>query len=490
MPRVLARSFGLLALIASNVAPYAGERGGFVETSSLPGRPAIAERTVAGDLREYFERTRRDFTIVDPRPSTARLRFEESSRGLPVDGSWRNSLAVADINEDGLPDLIAPPQRGDLAGTPHVFVQNRDHSWREWDGISWPRSLDYGSVAAADVNRDGHVDLIFGVHLSGIAVFLGDGRGGFTDASEGLPHDFGTRCVAVADVDRDGWPDLVALSEGPAAVRQPHSGARSALLRVYQNQRGRPWQMIDVSGAAAVAGDWLAVGDFNGDGLPDFVTSNIYFNSPEILYLSDGSLRWRAAGRGIFALYSNYFAVAAARLRRESRADGAVVSYGRAWPTSAVPEGVQPPAVRSAVGIDVVRWERGEPRIRTVARWPSQRPVWGLAAADFDGDGRVDLAYVDADRREVVFLVADRKGQFRRVTTEGIGIPPHTAYDLRAADIDGDGRPDIVLMFEAKSDSSTRNGSIRVYLNRSAAHRRPHGTATIGSFRHYSSRLH
>src|SRR5439155_2430386 len=129
------------------------------------------------------------------------------------------SIAVADMNGDGCPDIVAPPERGLANGIPSIFLGDCKGHWSFWKDVHWPFSLDYGSVVAADFNRDGKMDLAFGVHLTGVVVFLGDGKGNFTESNSGLPKDFPTRRLQVVDVDRDGYPDIVAISEGPSAVR-------------------------------------------------------------------------------------------------------------------------------------------------------------------------------------------------------------------------------------------------------------------------------
>ncbi|HVX29577.1 MAG TPA: VCBS repeat-containing protein, partial [Nitrolancea sp.] len=145
----------------------------------------------------YFRQTRSEFAQLTPPPANKAIKFVESSDGLPKTGSWRNSLAVADMNGDGLLDIIAPPERQG-GNIPAIFLGDGKGHWKYWDS-KWPFGLNYGSVVAADFNQDGKMDLAFGVHLDGVHVFLGDGKGNFTDSSEGLPRDFPTRRVIVAD---------------------------------------------------------------------------------------------------------------------------------------------------------------------------------------------------------------------------------------------------------------------------------------------------
>jgi len=93
-----------------------------------------------------------------------------------------------------------------------------------------------------------------------------------------------------------------------------------------------------------------------------------------------------------------------------------------------------------------------------------------VASADLDGDGKMDLVYTTysaADKREIVALLGDGKGGFTRATLDGVSAPRNATYDLKLVDVNGDGRPDIVVMYEADQTTafSPRNGSIRVFLN-------------------------
>src|SRR5204862_14345 len=58
----------------------------------------------------FFAKVRPQFTALTPPDSSETVTFVESSEGLPQSGSWRNSLAVADMNGDGFLDLVTPPE--------------------------------------------------------------------------------------------------------------------------------------------------------------------------------------------------------------------------------------------------------------------------------------------------------------------------------------------------------------------------------------------
>jgi FG-GAP-like repeat/EF hand len=115
-------------------------------------------------------------------------------------------VAVADLNGDGKPDIVATHDDASIA-TLHLgdgkgnFVQ-ANNSPLELGNRGW-------SVVPVDLNGDGKIDLAFGAE-HGVAVFLGDGRGGFRPAA-GSPFRSGrgTWRIEVIDVNHDSKPDFI-----------------------------------------------------------------------------------------------------------------------------------------------------------------------------------------------------------------------------------------------------------------------------------------
>ncbi|MGH9422534.1 MAG: FG-GAP repeat domain-containing protein, partial [Thermoanaerobaculia bacterium] len=188
------------------------------EAAAQPA-PAPPSRFSDSDIK-YLSDIRPGYLPLDPAKSDRTIRFAESSDGLPQTGSFRNSMAIADMNEDGFLDLVLPPQRGSSEGLPTIYLGDGKGHWKGWPATV-PHALDYGSVVVADFNKDGHMDMAFSVHLTGVYLYMGDGKGHFTEVYEGLPHDFPTRRLVVSDINQDGYPDLVAITEGPTVGQVP-----------------------------------------------------------------------------------------------------------------------------------------------------------------------------------------------------------------------------------------------------------------------------
>jgi len=438
---------------------------------------AQSPRYSESDLK-FFEILRPQYFPLDPPRNDRTIRFEESSDGLPQIGSFRNSMAVADMNEDDCPDIVLPPQRGGAEGLPAIYLGDCKGHWKGWPATV-PHVLDYGSVVVADFNKDGHKDMAFSVHLTGLFVYLGDGKGHFTEASEGLPHDFPTRRLIVADINHDGYPDLVAVTEGPTP--RPIEGEPHGPLIALINNKGKSWQAVNIAPPGVkTGGDWLSAGQFNEDGRTDFVIGSIYLSSRDIFYLSKGANEWaRLENKDDLIPWGAYFYGNAAGRITSKTHDDAIISYIRYWPSDLDPAVMPRPPLAEVTGIDRVSFAKDGTATRyPIARWGGHRPITGVALADVDGDGNLDIVYTDLARNEVVILLGDGKGGFTRAASEGISLLDLGLYDIKVVDVNGDKKPDVIVMYESGSStnaassalatpsSASSSGSVHVFLNR------------------------
>ncbi|MFL6246517.1 MAG: FG-GAP repeat domain-containing protein [Thermoanaerobaculia bacterium] len=422
----------------------------------------------------YFAKIRDDFEPLEPPKSSKKVKFEASSNGLPTSGSWRNHLAVADMNGDKFVDLIVPSQRGGESGTPTIFLGDGKGGWKQWNSVKWPGRIDYGGVAAADFNKDKKMDVAFAIHLKGLLILLGDGKGGFTVAHR--EDKFASRRILTTDVDGDGWTDVVALWEGPLARGADLRADDYSSLRAYLNRdKGQKWEGVNLSDAKRrVSGDWLAAGNFNGDKRPDFIGSSMYYNSIHNLYLSDAEPAKYTAFDDpevlVFPQRATYYAVTAAPFSSKTL-DDLIVTSVRRWPARVNPELLPPPPLQGVVSLDRVSFVSGKAKRTPVMRYEAGGAIAGLNHGDFDGDGNEDLMFTREIPREAVLLLGDGKGGFERAQLEGLVVAPQRNYDLGVADVNGDGRPDVILMYEAQTTTALaeKNGSIQVFLNRGVA---------------------
>ncbi|MCA9294911.1 MAG: VCBS repeat-containing protein, partial [Phycisphaerales bacterium] len=141
------------------------------------------------------------------------FRFTPSSDGLPDTGQWKCHPIFADFNEDGHMDMAAIPRLGKGV---RAWTGDGKGNWTESsNGLELDHRSCGGGVDFADVNNDGHLDICVGDHCQGVYVYLGDGAGSWLQvvgqlypeevAPEGRKELYrGTEDIATGDIDSDG----------------------------------------------------------------------------------------------------------------------------------------------------------------------------------------------------------------------------------------------------------------------------------------------
>ncbi|MBV8545289.1 MAG: VCBS repeat-containing protein, partial [Acidobacteria bacterium] len=153
----------------------------------------------------------------------------------------------------------------------------------------------------------------------------------------------------------------------------------------------------------------------------------------------------------------------------------------RYWPGDLDPKVMARPPLMETTAIDRLSFAKDGTATRyPIARWGGHRPVTGVALADVDGDGNLDVVYADSAQQQVVILLGDGKGGFTRANTDGLKLQDLGLYDIKVVDVNGDKKPDVVVMYESGASTSAvsgditptfaaRNGSVHVFLNRGVA---------------------
>jgi uncharacterized protein (TIGR03437 family) len=196
--------------------------------------------------------------------------------------------AIGDFNGDGRPDLLVwATGIGDLGQLGFaVRFGNGDGTFRPTGPLTpFTRTGDFAWAVAVDFNHDGKADVAQTSfrHFPSVFVWKSNGDGTFRDAElySLSSQATGAMRLAVGDFNRDGNPDFAVLAPG-----HPMSGVEIALGKVGGTfQTGVSYQLTDTS-ADSNAGNPLAVADFNGDGLLDVVEGFTF-----LLGNGDGSLQ-------------------------------------------------------------------------------------------------------------------------------------------------------------------------------------------------------
>jgi len=392
----------------------------------------------------------------------ASVTLEPFGTGLPQRGQWRNAFAIADINGDGILDLVhGPPRKG--RGWPVIFIGDGKGVFVRWAAARFPRlPFDYGSVVVADFDADGSADdIAIASHLRGLTVLIGDGKGAFSESGRGLGlrlpgtssgSSFCPGALVAIDWNKDGRIDLAGLAEGPSrlALRDGDAAAECG-IRVFLNE-GDAWRAVVLDQEdRSLTGRSLAVGDVDGDGRTDLLSGSATLGFTDLLKRNDaGQLDasgWKALPIPAQALVT---AVALADLDGNGRSDPILAisaAEGSTW--------------RNTLQVNL----SFPGRFETILISPDgQTSVFrALATGRVGHDGRVDLAAVDGEGALSVFR-AEKPGSFKLVAKES--APSWRAgcagYDVHLADLDRDGRDEIVASFAGEPTgigSNTRPSS-------------------------------
>ncbi len=300
-----------------------------------------------------------------------------------------SSVAIADVNGDGKPDIVVANQSSSSVG---VLLGNGDGTFQAAMTYNSGNYSDY-SVAVADVNGDGKPDIIVANFctssqyctsgLGSVGVLLGNGDGTFQAPVSYASGGDQAVSVAVADVNGDGKPDIIVANNCISGNGDECTDATGAVGVLLGNGDGAFRAAVTFGSGSDLAVS-IAVADVNGDGKPDLLVAN-YCAS-----LSSGSC-------------SN-----------QNGSVGVLLGNG---------DGTFQTAVTYSSGFDTV----------------------SVAVADVNGDGALDLLTAGACSTEelcVSVLLGNGDGTFR--TAVPYGSDNDIVRSVAVADVNGDGAPDLL----------------------------------------------
>lgn len=292
----------------------------------------------------------------------SRADFSALIQRNPAESDLSTSLEVADMNNDGIDDLITANLNSFVLppGSVSVLLGNGDGTFRP--SQQFPVSDGPIFARAADMNGDGYIDVVATNSRSNtVSVLLGNGDGTLQSARD-FPTGGYPRKLAIGDFNEDGFPDVLVTD---------YDTYTCSLLMGNGDGTLQPRIFL-----AAAAGD-VVVGRLNGDSHLDLVACTSGFNTAQV-FVGSGNGTFTSAGSLNLAM--NSFDLKLADLNLDGTQD--VVALGQ--------QGDNPQTVS-------IFLNHGDATFEPRSEFTIRREPTGMAVGRLDSDQLPDI--VIADRR-------------------------------------------------------------------------------------------
>lgn len=339
-------------------------------------------------------------------------------------GKAPGPITVADVNHDGRPDIIVGSMDG---GIVTVLLGDGNGQFAPAQGSPFPCNANPNDIAVADMNGDGHPDLVIAnTQTPYITVLLGDGKGGFTPAAhspfatKSFPHPHG---VVVGNFTADGRPSVITDSWGHNQILLLESDGKGNLLLPG---KFFPANLHTDSGVRAA--------DFNRDGKMDIVTVNQTANVVGLL-LGDGHGNFRRAPGSPFPAGDTPWSFDVGDVNGDGNPDVAIIPYERDMRD------------RKNLGVTVLLGDgkgalstmRGSPFSLQGCAGPSRVAI-GNVAGHRAGELR-DVVVSCAQNNKLFFFISAKSGTFT-VSTRSM---PTGWGGLALGDLTGKSKDDVLV---------------------------------------------
>jgi FG-GAP-like repeat len=412
---------------------------------------------------------------VLPPLSAVRLRFQESSAGLPTAGFWRQNFAVADLEGDGQLEIVTPPARL-TPGQLRAF-KLRNGSWTALPlKFDMPEGARFGNggVAAADIDGDGKVDLVAVLHGPSGGPLIAYNLGGlhFRVETKGIPRAISSRSVAIGDLDGNGRLDLVTLSDtpeytlkdklnvNPTAMDPVESGLEPGYdMRSFLQAADGTFSENHVGLDSACFGYAVAVWAKPPDGGEPFFASDCrYRGRTMVIYGFDREAKsFHRVGVDFAEAWAIHTGV---DLGLYKGFPAAFMGYAKAGPGDL-------PKKMDGAGVSIYYREGGEWKRKRVLKFLHAYAALsqGIGVGDLDGDGLDDVVWADNTNHRLRVFFQQPDGGFEELDSALEPTFENRSTCVRVADIDGDGKKDVILMYETGTLEKTRSGGLRFFRN-------------------------
>ena len=355
---------------------------------------------------------------------------------LVASASQASSLAIADLNADGKPDLVFSSE--DSHDDPEVSVALGAGDGTFGPAVAYPAGR-AGPIVIGDANGDGIPDIV----TAGVTIWFGDGKGGFPTRRDVLldTQDYPEESLIVTDFDGDGIADIVAVSGSETGDGSVIAGdALSVLFGLGRGTfAGPPVSLVPNFLASDEQLTAVAAADLDGDGIPDLVLADSSINVTVLKGAGNGSFQSTVS----FPVAEPPSTIAFADFNHDGNLDFAVVGSG------------------AIAGIEVVLG-KGAGAFQPPLQIQTPTGAYAFAVGDFNGDGTPDLAvllsqYALGKSDAVQIMLGNGDGTFSVKTTYPAG-PFATA--IAVGDFNGDGKLDLIAADMGTDAQNYQDGNL------------------------------
>ena len=331
---------------------------------------------------------------------------------------------VGDFNGDGISDVIFSADDGSGTMTLTDYLGSATGTFTAVLPSPGPLTGAPLGMVTGDVDLDGKVDVVIAVP-NGYTVLLGGGDGKFPRRSDVVLTNTSVRALALADLNADGKLDLVLgiitnsgtsiavlLGNGDGTFQAPVLYPAPATLFAFAG--------YGVSGFGEIR-----IADVNKDGKPDVLV--VGETAGLIVYLNGGSGTLLAPTT--FAVPTFNHSLVLGDVNNDGNLDAVVGGSGATFDASSNPSSPT----------DNIHLLLGDGKGGFAAPVGVVAPAvgrYGLALADFDGDGKLDIAATNLNHG--VFIIKGL-GDGTFVGPQQVDLPPQ-GWDLSAIEVDGPGK--------------------------------------------------
>jgi hypothetical protein len=382
--------------------------------------------------------------ITEP---TASVEFTQTNIKL---GESPGGIATADFNGDGQPDLaVSEPCGGDSGCFPNtsgniaILLGRHDGTFFVAPAVAVGNIPE--ALATGDFNGDGKIDIaVANIGGSSVTILLNDGLGGFTPAPSTVSVDNNPNSIAVGDFNRDGKLDFAVTNSGAVVCSPAGCQAGAVSIRLGCGD-GTFTAAASIEGTGNTP-ERVTAADLNRDGILDLVLE-IDASPYVFIYagLGDGTFS-AVASPAVPSVSDSLPALSLGDVNRDGNLD-------LMFTVQDIPGSGQS-TISSVLGNGNGLFHAG--RTSPVVN----ETLIGGMLADFNGDGKLDFAEeVGFSSMRYDFFLGNGHGKFNLNSSLGVsdkfvGIGPVIA------DFNGDGKLDLAAV------TGDNGGMVSVLLQR------------------------